>query len=121
MSTPTFTYLDTELAFSQIGDAQVMDSMLVMLQESLQRDIALIADLLASDELAGANRVLHALKGFVPIFCCEGFCTQVVDVEALSKVGPSSNVAQAYATLRPELQRLLDDVNTYLAQSQSAA
>ena len=120
MSTPSFTYLDTDLAFSQIGDAQVMDSMVAMLQESLQRDIALVAELLASDELAGANRVLHALKGFVPIFCRETLCAQVVAVELLSKVGPSSSVAVAYASLRPELQKLLDDVSAYLALGGSA-
>jgi hypothetical protein len=115
MATFSFTHLNTDWALSQIGDLDAMHGMLAMLQDALQRDIGLIEQLLESGELVAANRTLHALKGFVPIFCQDGLCTQVVEVEVLSKVGPIHNVALAYAVLRPELQNLLDDVRTYLA------
>jgi len=115
MATFSFTHLNTDWALSQIGDLDAMHGMLAMLQEALLRDIPLIEQLLESGELVAANRTLHALKGFVPIFCQDALCAQVVEVEVLSKVGPVHSVALAYAALRPELQNLLEDVGTYLA------
>ncbi|NVO05169.1 MAG: Hpt domain-containing protein [Rhodoferax sp.] len=107
-------YLDTELALSQIGDAETMNGMLLMLQESLARDIPLVSELLAAGDMAGANRVLHALKGFIPIFCDMPLCEQVVRVEGLSKDSQSTAVAPAYRALRPELERLQSEVAAYL-------
>jgi hypothetical protein len=107
--------LDTELALEQIGDTDAMNGMLVMLQESLARDIPHIADLLQAGDVAQANRLLHALKGFVPIFCRSDFCEQVVAVEGLSKDSSSVTVGPAYMALRPQLDQLLADVQGYLA------
>ena len=107
-------YLDTGLALSQIGDVDSMNSMLLMLQESLARDIPLVSELLQAGDVVAANRVLHALKGFIPIFCQAPLCEQVVRVEALSKDSRSQELGPAYRALRPELQALLDEVNAYL-------
>jgi HPt (histidine-containing phosphotransfer) domain-containing protein len=107
-------YLDTDWALSQIGDTESMDNMLLMLQESLARDIPLVATLLQGGDVAAANRVLHALKGFIPIFCQAPLCEQVVQVEALSKDSLSQAVGPAYVALRPELETLLTEVQTYL-------
>lgn len=107
-------YLDTDWALSQIGDVDSMNSMLLMLQESLARDISLVEALLQGGDVAAANRVLHALKGFIPIFCREPLCGQVVQVEALSKDPQSLAVGPAYRILQPKLETLLADVNRYL-------
>lgn len=107
-------YLDTELALSQIGDADTMNSMLVMLQESLARDVPHIAALLEAGDLTTANRLLHSLKGFIPIFCPEALCAHVVQVEGQSKQGIASELMPAYALLRPELEVLLAEVSAYL-------
>ena len=107
-------YLDTALALSQIGDAETMNSMLLMLQESLARDLPLVSALLQSGDVAAASRVLHSLKGFLPIFCQEPLCAQVVSVEALSKDSLSAAVGPAYSALKPGLEILLAEVNAYL-------
>ncbi len=107
-------HLDARLALSQIGDEEAMASMLLMLQESLTRDIPLIAQLFRDGDLVAANRVLHALKGFIPIFCNQPLCEQVVRVEALSKDRQSTAAATAYLVLIPELEQLLSEVTAYL-------
>ena len=114
MNTPMFSqpvHLDTELAMSQIGDAEAM---LAMLEETLARDVPGIAELLRNGDVAAANQVLHPLKGFIPIFCRAALCEHVARVEALSKHGDSQTVAAAYAELQPELSLLLLEVAAYL-------
>jgi HPt (histidine-containing phosphotransfer) domain-containing protein len=107
-------YLDTHLALSQIGDLETMNTMLLMLQESLQRDVPHIVTLLQEGDLVSANRLLHSLKGFIPIFCPEALCALVVQVEGQSKQGLAADLLPAYANLRPELERLLAEVTEYL-------
>lgn len=106
--------LDLDLALSQIGDTDAMNDMMVMLQESLTRDVPTITSLLQSGDVAGANRLLHALKGFVPIFCHAAFCEEVAHVELLSKGAFSPELASAYEGLRPQLETLLTEVSSYL-------
>lgn len=111
---PVPVYLDVDLAMSQIGDVQAMQGMLSMLEESLARDIPAIAELLDSGDVVGANRLLHPLKGFIPIFCGPVLSELVAQVEMLSKDASSTSVGPAYAELMPELNQLLADVSVYL-------
>ena len=107
-------YLDTELAISQIGDAAMLPAMLGMLVESLTKDIPMISEVLAQGDVVSANRLLHPLKGFLPIFCGPVLCADVGRVEALSKNGDCDAVAPAYAQLRPKLELLLAEVAHFL-------
>jgi hypothetical protein len=108
------SYLDTGLALSQIGDVDAMNGMLVMLQDTLVHDLPLIDSYLDAGDVAGANRLLHALKGFIPIFCRPDLCAHVVRVEALSKDSQSTSAAQAYRLLKPQLEQLLAEVRAHL-------
>ena len=108
------TYLDTDMAVSQIGDQQAMQGMLAMLEESLARDIPKIARLIDARDIAGANLLLHSIKGFIPIFCGPAMCELVSQVELLSKDRDSTAISAAYAELQPELQQLLAEVSAYL-------
>jgi HPt (histidine-containing phosphotransfer) domain-containing protein len=107
-------YLDIDLAMSQIGDLQALQGMLSMLEESLTRDIPAIAALFASGDVVGANRLLHPIKGFVPIFCGPMLSERVAKVEMLSKEAHSTAAGPAYGELKPELEQLLADVSAYL-------
>lgn len=107
-------YLDTDMAISQIGDLQAMQGMLTLLEESLARDIPLIARLIDAHDMAGANLLLHSIKGFIPIFCGPALCEMVSHVELLSKERESTAIGAAYAALQPELQQLLVEVSAYL-------
>jgi HPt (histidine-containing phosphotransfer) domain-containing protein len=113
-------YLDIELAMSQIGDLQALQGMLSMLEESLTRDIPSIASMLSVGDVVGANRLLHPIKGFVPIFCGPALSEHVAQVEMLSKEAYSTAVGPAYAGLKPELEQLLVEVSAYLNQNGAA-
>ena len=113
-------YLDIDLAMSQIGDLQALQGMLSMLEESLTRDIPAIAALFNSGDVVGANRLLHPIKGFVPIFCGPALSEHVAQVEMLSKEATSTAAGPAYAELMPELQQLLADVSAYLNHNGAA-
>ncbi len=107
-------YLDIQLALSQIGDLEAMNGMLVMLQDTLSHDLPLIDSYMRSGDIANANRLLHALKGFIPVFCRQALAQHVVRVEALSKDSQSSTAAPAYLLLKPQLEQLLAEVGVYL-------
>jgi HPt (histidine-containing phosphotransfer) domain-containing protein len=107
-------YLDTNLALSQIGDVDSMNSMLLMLQEALARDVPAIAALLQQGDAPSANRLLHGLKGFLPIFCPDALCARVVQVEGMSKLAMDPVLVEAYTLLQPDLAQLLAEVESYL-------
>ncbi len=113
-------FLDIPLALEQIGDASAMQGMLSMLEESLARDVPKIAQLLAQGDVKTANRLLHSLKGFIPIFCVDALCKHVAKVEELSKTALAAEVAVAYAALMPDLEDLQAEVVTYLNDSGAA-
>lgn len=103
-------YLDFDGALTKIGDLPALLDLLDMLQVSLTRDIPKIDSLLAQNNVLLANRMLHALKGFIPIFCSAALCDEVAALEALSKTASASEVAAAYAALSPKLQQLQAEV-----------
>ncbi len=107
-------YLDTPLALSQIGDVEAMNGMLAMLQDTLAHDLPQIDAYMRGGDIANANRMLHALKGFIPVFCNRELAAHVVRVEALSKDSHSTAAAPAYLLLKPQLEQLLAEVGTYL-------
>lgn len=113
-------HLDTDSALAQIGDVESLVGMLGMLEETLTRDIPAIESLLAAHDVVGANRLLHPLKGFLPIFCRPQLCEHVTLVEVLSKDASCTSVGPAYAELKPELQLLLSEVSAYLNRDISA-
>ena len=110
----TPAYLDVERALEQIGDLPALHDMLDMLQVSLTRDIPQIERLLAQDNVLLANRMLHALKGFIPIFCTDELCDQVAAIELLSKTGSAQEVGVAFALLSPKLEQLQSEIDTHL-------
>lgn len=109
-----FTYLDVNRALEQVGDVEALHDMLDMLQSSLDRDLPQIESLLAQGDVRSANRLLHALKGFIPIFCVDALSDHVASVESLSKTGSAIEVAAAYAPLAPKLQALQAEVDAHL-------
>jgi hypothetical protein len=115
LSQPGPGILDLDLALAQIGDVDAMNDMLVMLQDSLARDVPAVSTLLHAGDITAANRLLHALKGFVPIFCQAPFCEEVTRVELFSKDPASTEVTSAYSGLRPQLETLLAEVSAYLS------
>ncbi len=114
-----WVYLDIGRALEQIGDEQALKGMMPMLQDLLERDLPQIETLLASEDVRGANRLMHSLKGCLPIFCGPALCEHLTQVEFMSKTGGSVEVGAAYAELGPKLQALRQEVTQYMAQAQT--
>ena len=119
MSTPSanpsrLVYLDPAQALENIGDPGAVRDMLVMLQDVLERDLPQIAVLMDHQEFAGAQDLLHALKGCMPIFCTPTVCDELALVELMSKSDPRAASAPAYALLRPKLEMLRAEIASYL-------
>lgn len=109
-----FEYLDVDRALEQIGEVEALHEMLDMLQASLDRDLPQIPALLTQGDVKGANRLLHALKGFIPIFCNDTLCEHVAAVELVSKSGTAVEVAVAYAPLEPKLRQLQAEIDAHM-------
>jgi HPt (histidine-containing phosphotransfer) domain-containing protein len=108
-------FLSIDRAMEFIGDAAGVKGLLVTLQQTLSNDLPRIDQLLAQDDVPGANRILHQLKGFTPVFCVDSLVEQVVSVEGLSKHGEPEEVRQAYGQLAPHLEQLRAEVTAELA------
>jgi HPt (histidine-containing phosphotransfer) domain-containing protein len=113
-STQDTAYLDIERALAQIGEVSALHEMLDMLQDTLDRDVPQISKLLEGQDVKAANRLLHSLKGFIPIFCVDALCDHVAQVEMLSKTQDSAEVGAAYLNLAPKLQQLQTEIDHYL-------
>jgi hypothetical protein len=111
---PAPIHLDLDTAISQVGDLPSVLGILGMVEETLQRDIPSIADFLANGNVSDAGKLLHSLKGFVPIFCRAPLCEQVAKVEGLSKHAGVAEVAPAFDAIKPELEQLLLEVSACL-------
>jgi HPt (histidine-containing phosphotransfer) domain-containing protein len=98
-----------------IGDANGVLSLLNTLHQTLGDDLPKIQHLLEKDDLHGANRLLHQLKGFTPVFCVDRLVEEVVSVEHLSKHADLSDVRSAYGRLAPQLEQLRTEVATHLS------
>ncbi|MEO7105766.1 MAG: Hpt domain-containing protein [Rhodoferax sp.] len=110
--------LDIARGLEQIGSEAALRNMLPMLQEMLERDLPLIQQRLAVQDVRGANSLLHSLKGCLPIFCAPALCDHLAQVEQMSKTCVSPEVDVAYANLSPKLQELRREVVQYLAQAE---
>ena len=108
--------LSIDRAMEYVGDMDGVIQLLGTLQHSLQSDLPQIQSLLDAGDLSGANRLLHQLKGFAPVFCVDSLVADVVHVEGLSKGADLSGVRSAYAQLAPRLQQFLAEVQATLAQ-----
>lgn len=103
---PQRKLLDMAHAVDYVGDRAQALELLRMLDDTLQIDIPSLRRLVGRGDLPGAQRVLHALKSFVPIFCGPELVDQVAQAEALSKQGDCAALQAAWAALEPTLQAL---------------
>jgi HPt (histidine-containing phosphotransfer) domain-containing protein len=113
-TTHTPIYLSVNRAMEFIGDADGVLSLLKTLQQTLSEDLPRLEDLLVRGDVDGANRILHQLKGFTPVFCVDSLVEHVVQVEALSKHAEAEELRSAYSQLAPQLAILRSEVSSHL-------
>ena len=114
------TYLSVERAMEFIGDANGVLTLLKTLHQTLGEELPRIQAMLDQGDLHGANRLLHQLKGFTPVFCVDSLVEQVVSVEHLSKHAEPSDVLSAYMRLAPQLATLRSEVAQHLSLHSTA-
>jgi HPt (histidine-containing phosphotransfer) domain-containing protein len=117
---PTPVYLSIERAMEFIGDTQGVLSLLNTLQQTLSNDLPRLQALLEKGDVYGANRILHQLKGFTPVFCVDSLVEHVVRVEEMSKHAEAAELSVAYGLLAPQLEALRQEVLAHLAQQNPA-
>ena len=114
--TPQPIYLSIERAMEFIGDANGVLSLLKTLEQTLSDDLPRLQDLLSKGDVYGANRILHQLKGFTPVFCVDSLVELVVRVEGMSKHAEAAELRAAFSQLAPKLEALRQEVLAHLAQ-----
>ena len=111
-------YLSVERGMEFIGDAAGFLSLLQTLHKTLKTDIPEISRLLQLSDVPAANRLLHQLKGFTPVFCVDALVEEVIAVEKLSKQGAPQAVREAFVRLSPKLDQLREEVAGHLQAHQ---
>lgn len=97
-----------------VGDEDSLRELLELAALGLERDIPQIAQRLEQGDAKGANQLLHAIKGFVPIFCTAPMTEHVTQVEFLSKTASAQELLAPMAQLAPQLRQLHAEINAYL-------
>lgn len=108
-------HLDIERAIGYTGDAAAAADLLQMVEQNLGPDIDNIWQKLEAGDMAAAGRLIHAIKGFVPIFCHDLLVEEVTRAEALSKTQSAASFKLVFADLAPALLLLLKDIRAYLS------
>lgn len=111
--TPSAKYLDTSLGMELVGDELALGELLDLAEQSLARDLPAIDQCLNQGDVRSANAMLHAIKGFIPIFCTLELADAVTQVEGLGKTANATELATAYADLAPRLHQLLAEIVVY--------
>lgn len=111
----TGPHLDLPSALSKIGEESAVREMLGMLADLLAQDVLKIQQALLHQDTAVAGRLLHSLKGCMPIFCNAPICDQVALVERHAKHGEVDLAQEAYDALGPSLADLALEIQDHLA------
>ena len=109
---PIFLSIDRAMEF--IGDTQGVLSLLKTLHQTLSDDLPKLQNLIDKGDVYGANRILHQLKGFTPVFCVDSLVEHVVQVENMSKHAEVADLRSAYTHLSPQLEALRQEVLAHL-------
>ena len=104
-------------AMAFLGDAQAVRDLLAPLVRALDTDLPQVEHLLDGGDLATVARMLHSMKGFVPVFCFDALAQELVRVEKAARAIDTLAVRADVAALLPRLRRLAGEAQDYLRQS----
>ena len=113
--TPLPEFLSIDRAMEFIGDKQGVLTLLKTLHQTLSDDLPRLQTLLDKGDVPGANRILHQLKGFTPVFCVDSLVAHVVQVEDMSKHAEAADLRASYLLLAPKLKALRQEVLAHMA------
>ncbi len=99
-----------------MGSEASLRKILKTVNDSMTASLPQIAAALQAGDVPTANNLLHAIKGYLPIFASDALAEQVAQVEKISKTEAATVVAPLYAELGPQLESLLQEVRQFLAK-----
>ncbi len=109
--------LDIARGSSMMGSEAGLRKILQTVVQSMGADLPKIEAALAAGDVPSANRLLHAIKGYMPIFACDAMIGLVTAVEKLSKTETAEVVRPQYQQLGPLLHSLLHEVEIFLQKT----
>lgn len=112
---PTGPLLDLAKGVGMMGSADALKRILATVATSMAQSLPQIDAALQAGDVPSADALLHALKGYMPIFAADALAEQVTRVEKIAKTAPIDVVAPLYAELAPQLRALLAEVQAHLA------
>jgi HPt (histidine-containing phosphotransfer) domain-containing protein len=107
-------FLDVARGVGMMGSEAALRKILVTVLASMAADLPKIDSALQTGDVTTANRLLHALKGYMPILAVDALVNKVTAVEKLSKTADADEVKLQYQELSPELNGLLAEINVFL-------
>lgn len=108
---------DAVRGVAMLGSDASLRKILKTVASSMTDSLPQIMAALNAGDVHTANGLLHAIKGYVPIFATDDLVAEVTQVEKLSKTEPLAVVAAPFARLMPRLEGLLAEIRVFLAQN----
>jgi len=109
--------LDVARGTGMMGSEAGLRKILQTVVQSMSVDLPKIEAALAAGDVPSANRMLHAIKGYMPIFACDAVVALVTSVEKISKTESAEVVRPHYQQLGPQLNALLQEVQNFLGNT----
>jgi len=107
--------LDVARGVGMMGSEAALRKILLTVTGSMVADLPKIDAALQAGDVPTANRLLHAIKGYTPIFASDALVMQVTEVEKLSKTESAAVVQAQYAPLGVELKGLVVEIQAFLS------
>ena len=111
-------YLDIKGAQDRLGDDELLQQMLEMLAESLPEETTQFNALMAENKLQEAARVLHKIKGVIPLFCDEATVRILQQLEVMLQQNEDTpEMREKLAALLERLDQFKSELTQWLANS----
>ncbi len=101
-----------------MGGESFLVELLELALQALEHDIPAIAQHLHQGDAKGAQRLLHALKGSAPLYCCVELVQQITTLDALSNTASAAELTPFWAHLAPGLAQVHEEICVYLGAVQ---
>jgi HPt (histidine-containing phosphotransfer) domain-containing protein len=113
-STAPDQFLDVARGLGMMGSEEALRKILETVDTSLSDSLPEIWQALEVGDAPTANRLLHGIKGYAPIFCSDALVDQVAHVEGESKTKTAAEITVLFSELEPHLEALLLEIRAYV-------
>lgn len=116
-----YSYLDTSKVQEFAMDKSQMLTLALTFQDSLEKDLNSLRTALAQRDAEPVQRLLHSLKGYVTFLSGPELSQQVIQLEAMSRTTPMTELTLEIAKALPSLQSLSSEVRHWIDADLKAA